>query len=356
MKEQRAGRANATMAKIRAIYGKRLRPEDFAQLISCTGVGEAAQYLKDSTHYAKPLEGINGENIHRGQLESLLRRAYYERYFEIVSFEGLGDVPFYSYITRKTEVDQILECITHINSGVFDQIVTLPVYMNRHTRFDLVALAKVRSFDELMQVVGKTGYGDMLKRFRPREGGRIDYPAVELALRTDYYDKLIHSTYVFPDNVQLEEFLRERIDMINIINAYRMKVHFSMDGDEIRSRMIPVPEYDSSTDRLIQHITQRKLDEMYAAPDRESFLRLLSASWYGREMEREGLTQMPTERALETLQHRRTRHAFAMANSTPAVFFTFNSLLETEINNVIRVIEGIRYSLPVEEISTLIID
>ena len=47
---------NATVAKIRAIYGKRLKPENYKELITKKSVSEVAESLKRNTRYS----GVRG--------------------------------------------------------------------------------------------------------------------------------------------------------------------------------------------------------------------------------------------------------------------------------------------------------
>ena len=56
---------NATVAKIMAIYGKRLTPQDYSELMSRQSVAEAAEYLKKNTHYSDMLSSIDTNTIHR---------------------------------------------------------------------------------------------------------------------------------------------------------------------------------------------------------------------------------------------------------------------------------------------------
>ena len=81
-----------------AVYGKRLKPEDYSALLSCTSVSDAADYLKRNTYFSRWLDGVDTENIHRGNLENILRRSLMENYFRIVGFEKLGGDEFYNYI------------------------------------------------------------------------------------------------------------------------------------------------------------------------------------------------------------------------------------------------------------------
>lgn len=353
-KKHKTGRRNlnATVAKLHAIYGKRLKADDYTALMNCTSVAEAADYLKHNTYYSRILEGVDTDNIHRGNLENILRRGFYENYFRILSFEKIGGDEFYNFITVKTEIEEILICISHINAGTDDHINTLPIYMNRFTCFDLMELAHVRSFSELLSLTEKTPYHDILKGFAPApksdgSDGIIDYARCELALRTYYTRRLAASAEGFGDETgkKLRSFIGTQTDMINIINAYRMTRYFHADEKDIKSRMIPV----------YLKLPEKRLDELFGAADEKEFMERFSGSYYGRLIADEGIEIKDLEMALFRLRYVQTKRAFGSASTAAVCFYTFQNLLEIELNNIIRIIEGIRYSLPVKEISELLI-
>ncbi|MDE7294210.1 MAG: V-type ATPase subunit [Oscillospiraceae bacterium] len=343
---------NATVARLHALYGKMLKSRDYSALISCSSVADAAGYLKHSTHYSKVLQGIDTDTIHRGSLENILRRSVYERYFSIIGFEKIGDAEFYNFKTVKTEIDELLICITHLNAGTTDHITTLPIYMNKFTSFDLMELAKVRSFEELLKLTEHTDYYEILADLRPEKvdgaEGHINYAACELRLRTYYSKRLMESAEMF-DKVtakELKNIIGTQIDMINIINAYRMTAFFHADKEETKERMIP----------LYLRIPESKLDELYSARDEKEFLERFAKTYYGRTAAEMGFDMTNPETALSLMRHKQIKRAFRRSVSAPECFYTFVNLAETEVKNVIRIIEGIRYAVPVKEISQLIIE
>ena len=72
--------SNVILAKARAMYGRCLTAQDFHNLLACHSVSEIASYLKNRTAYAGVLADINESTIHRGHLESLLRRKLWNDY------------------------------------------------------------------------------------------------------------------------------------------------------------------------------------------------------------------------------------------------------------------------------------
>ncbi|MBQ7990553.1 MAG: V-type ATPase subunit [Oscillospiraceae bacterium] len=331
------------MAKLHAIVGAKLRDSDYHQLMSCSNVADAADYLKRRTYYSRVLENTDTDKIHRGILENLLRRGFYEDCYRITNFEKLGDDEVYNHIVLKTEVDEILICITHINAGTDDQISTIPIYMNRYTCFDLMELAKVRSFSELLKLLAKTPYAALLKKYSPKAGEKINYQACELALRSYFYERLLGSRTAAGDK-DIQAYICAQIDMINIINAYRLKKYYYADYEQIKSLMIPI----------YRRIPERAFDQLYSAVDSEDFIRILRSTFYGRKLDEAELMKSP-ERALQKERYRSAKRSFALAKSPPAAYLTYVYLAETELKNIIRIIEGIRYSLPVEEIASLLI-
>ena len=59
---------NAIVAKIRAIFGKRLTAADYAQMARKRDVGEVAALLKENSSYALTLNNVSQTTVHRGQM------------------------------------------------------------------------------------------------------------------------------------------------------------------------------------------------------------------------------------------------------------------------------------------------
>lgn len=72
--------------KARAMYGARVTPGDYEELLKKRSVGEIAAYLRDNTHYREVLTQMDPAAIHRGQLENLLRSLRYIQYQRLIAF------------------------------------------------------------------------------------------------------------------------------------------------------------------------------------------------------------------------------------------------------------------------------
>lgn len=338
---------NATVAKAKAMYGKRLTEDDYKELMNRQSVADAAEYLKRNTHYRDALSGIETAAIHRGRLEEILRRYSFERYANLCKFQGLDEREFYKYNIHKGEVEQILRCIRLINAKSSESFITdLPAYLMKHSEIDLIELARVRSFDDLLKVIEKSEYYSILKDLKPQKGELIDYPACERALRIGYLShqmQVIERDFRGKTREDLKSLITTQIDLINIINAYRLKVFFHESAETIAPKMLP----------FYGRISKQGMYHLYEAADGEDFIKRLSKTSYGRQSaEAEGDF---LEKRLTETRVKLTKLKLRFSQSAPVSLYTILYLFDIEIENIVTIIEGIRYKVPVSYMEKLII-
>ncbi len=337
---------NATVAKIMAIYGKRLTPQDYTELMNRQSVADAADYLKKNTHYSDTLSAIDTNTIHRGMLENLLQKSIFETYMKITGFEHISKQEFYNYKIIQTEIDEILRFIRYLNAGSDRFIEGIPVYVSKLASFDMLKLAKVGSFKELLTFLKKTPYYDVLKDIEPDGDGKIDVTRCETLFRTYFVNMLKNSMHFrSTDEKRLNDFLETDIDLINVINSYRLKAYFGESEDVIEKDMLP----------FYGRLTAEKRHAIYSAESSEEFVRRFSKTFYGQQMIKNGYDINDLERSAMKLRHKYAKSMLRSSASAPLSVYVFMFLLETEVRNIISIIEGIRYGVEASKIAPLII-
>ena len=98
---------NAVLAKARALYGERLRADDYRRLMGCRTMTELAAALKEHPVYADALADVNPQYARRAQLESLLRQSLYNRYDSLCRYDRSAGSKVYEYFTLCAEVDEL---------------------------------------------------------------------------------------------------------------------------------------------------------------------------------------------------------------------------------------------------------
>lgn len=71
--------------KIRAMQSHLLNDQNFREIVELESVPQAVSYLKQHKGYEDLFEGYNEADLHRGQIEKMLRLTVY-RFFQAVPF------------------------------------------------------------------------------------------------------------------------------------------------------------------------------------------------------------------------------------------------------------------------------
>lgn len=340
---------NAVAAKVKAIYGKRITSENYRQLLGKKTVGEVAAYLKSETSYKAALDEVKEELIHRGQLENMVHKRGVDLQLRLLKF-GTADTLFSQLFVKRMEIDQLLLVMRMLSSGNMEQyIITFPAYLNRYLSFDLFSLAKIKTYDDLLDLVKGSAYYQILGSNRPISNVRsLDVAACEAALMNHYYADafaMVKKNYKNDTRETLLHILQAEIDLYNLVAIYRMKQYFSMSTQEIFPLLIH--EKGTLHKNLFQKFSSAETpEEMVAILHQDSQLK----HYIDNSPE-----DMRLEWTLKEAQLHFSRKMFRFSTQPAVILFSFLTLLEFEMTNIINIIEGIRYELPPDEIYKLLI-
>ncbi|MEG0615044.1 MAG: V-type ATPase subunit [Oscillospiraceae bacterium] len=342
---------NATVAKAKALYGKRLTQADYSELMHRNSVADIAEYLKRNTHFKDILSSIDTNTVRRRYLEQLLKRDVFEKYVRLCKFQQIDKIEFYNYNIIKLEMDAIVNCILNLNSITSVKFIAeTSNYLIKHASFDIISLAKAEDFSEVLKVLKKTPYYAILKDEKPNENGRYDCTLIEAKLRSYYYEWLknaIDKDFSGDTAQELHELIRKQVDVTNIVNAFRL---ISFSGEKAQDYLDEIlPNYGK--------ISGKHLDYLYQSRDDEEFLLRFSKTHYGRQMEKftdnlEGRLMSHYGTLLKTDYEKR---ALRKSQSAPVSLFSILFLFTIETENIINIIEVIRYKAPMTILDKLLI-
>lgn len=338
----------AILTKARAMYGKRLTSADYSEMMRMQSVSDITAYLKNETWYGEVLAPISEATAHRGQVENLIRRSVIERYTKLLRYDFSKGNSFYSYLILRSEIILVLSCMRMLNSHSSDEfIITLPTYMIRYASFDLMGLAKARSYDDLLRVIEHTEYYSIVKSFRPKKDEEyIDLIGCESELMTYYYQKvfsLIQKDYRGDTRNQLETLFGAEIDIRNVGLIYRLKRYYHYKPEQIRKLLIKAPG----------KMTARLLGEMVDAPTPKAFTAVLKRTPFGRFYNAERFTHI--ENVTDKTSNHTNAKLLRFTIEAPVALAAYMNCIDLEVENIFCIIEGVRYQVPVEEISRLLV-
>lgn len=340
--------SNVIVAKAKSMHGTQLKKEDYYELLRKKNVAEIAGYLKNETNYHDVLKDVRENNIHRGQLEDMLRRDYFKKTMKLFRYAEPSQKQYYWLHMQQIEIDLILGRLrVLISQGFEDAIAEFPIFLKSYTSYDLLKLGNVRTYDELLEVVKKTTYYDLLLTYRVTKGHEheIDYTAIETQMQKQYYMhvfEVIDKTLRKKSRKSARELFASEVELNNITKIYRFKKFFQVREDVIRESLIPVN----------YHLSSSQLEEMISQQTTAGYLKLLKQCYYHLDVDEKEDTYI--EYDTETYLYRIARRNIYYASDAPTVFSSYLLLIRRELENIINIIEGVRYRVDTEDIEKML--
>lgn len=338
--------ARAIGTKLHAMYGRRLTDEDFEAMLRCRSVGEIAGYLKHETRFAASLGNMQEQTIHRGQLEMLLGRSLFEEVSRLRKYDRSGGL--FQLYEAKLELQLITECVGFLREGRQERfLVGVPGYLLGRIRLDLDGMVRARDAEQLAAVLARSRYGRAFRALLAETGGVLP-PVSECAahLGECYYEHALATVdayYAGEERDMLRRLLLTQVETTNLTVAYRMKRYFNADADAIRRNLIPI----------YYAVRRRVIEELIHAPDAQRFEQRLMETRAGRALHPEDFSfiEYSVDEHRLALSHR----AFLFTTSPAVAFLAFLTMREIELSNVLTVVEGVRYSVPPDDIRRLLV-
>lgn len=342
--------ADLAMAiKARAMFGKRLSINEYETLLQKKSVAEVANYLKSETYFHTTLAGINEKAIHREQLESLLRMDIFHRLEKLERYGGEEDRGFIYVFVMRSEIRMILSTIRYIatkdpeiRSGL---IASLPMFAQKYFTFNLEKLPDVTSFGELLEVLQGSVYEKIVYKYQVKDMEEIDYIALEHDLELELYRDTMQYIQPFQKDEcyeQMQQVILSKAELVNLSAIYRLKTYFHESNTKIYEFMLPY------TCLFKEH----ELEDMIEHCDGQEVLERMAKKYhrYTRDLRFTSIEQY-----IQMIQYNMNHHIMEYYQNPSLVLLSYLLVSETEIQNIINIIEGIRYHIAPDKIRALLV-
>ncbi|MGN0536837.1 MAG: V0D/AC39 family V-type ATPase subunit [Acutalibacteraceae bacterium] len=339
--------SNAIIAKARAKYGKSLSVKDYTELTACHSVSEVAAYLKTHTVYEKTLAGLNENEVHRGQLETVLKQHLYTDILALSKYETSKSFKTSDYLLGRLEIEQIIKCLTMINSGhPEDYLYAAPLSFSSFFKINIQALAKARSYDDVLETLKGTMYEKPLKKCIPSdEKQKVSLSEVENGLMNtlfEYVFKNISNIKEKNEREELNELFCAYIDFKNLSVIIRMKKYYNFTSEKIHQLLLPYGKLSKKTiNRLCSSET---LDTVFQAA---------SKTYLGNAIKK--LSYNDRIQVLSALMSTHCKRLLHFSLSPEVVMVSYMFLTDIELTNIINIIEATRYTVSSDEKMKLLV-
>ena len=341
--------SNAVLAKARALYGRRLRAEDYRRLTDCHTMTELANELKALPLYANTLAEVNPTYARRAQLENLLRQSQYERFDSLCRYDRSAGSSVYQYLTPCCEVDELTAALRCQDAGrPGDYLYRLPDFLEQRCSIDLYALAKATDLQSLLAAVQGTPWAKVLA---PLANAKPDRGLTAQAepLMQEYRHRALVAMAPKPAKQGEQPGLRELIelecDTSAVSNAARL-IRIGAPDSVVRT----------NARRDCTALTNDEWEYLLAARDLDTFKARFAGTKYGMSSDRIFGAEYSVLK--EGFFHYRCdwcRKWLRFSTDPTLVMLCYVWLARCEVQDLDHIIEGVHYKLPPEDVQPLLV-
>ncbi len=335
----------AVLTRAKAKYGKRLKENDYKNLLECDSIAEVMTYLKSNTHYSKAFGEANERDIHRGLFEFLLRQYITYEFDTICRYELTVGEGFSKFIAHQTEINEIVRVLTILSSDKDNYFsFTLPEHMAKNTSIDLELLEKATNYQEFLQALEHSNYRFIFEDYKIKDGDAISVSEIEDKLYTNLYNELF-DTINLTDGVEKSELLdlyNTIIDYENFIRIIRLKKYYNAEPELIMKHLLPFGS-----------LKDKKLKDMCKAENSAAVFSVMSSTKSGNLIKKIDYSYaggIPMR-----IKYLKARKNIYLSDSPATIMMSYIILSEIELMNLICIIEGVRYDVDKEQIKPLLI-
>ncbi len=337
-------------SKIHSLMSHLLTEENYRELISKRSVVEIIRYLKEKTVYTDVLGDKNIEDIHRRDLEILIRNKRLEVIKKFTHFFHEPERGFVILLLKRFEIENLKLAIRNaLTSAKEDErdISTKFYEIGNYASFDPVRIATSNSIDEILDILRNTPYYTEIRNILESYKGtdRNLVYILETALDKWHLTNIRRHLNKLSgtDRTAVMETIGKQIDLMNAEWIIRAKRFYNLSPEELFNSLI--------------HVTHKlKLDYLRLACDTKSAgeaIEFFSGSYYrvvfeGLE-ENENLSSQLTQR-IQRYIYRVITSGGVLREFSLSKLLEYLFMLEFEFSDIILITEAIRYSLSREEI------
>ena len=213
----------AVSTKALAMEGQLLNDEDYINLLSRDNVSGIASYLKNNTHFASVLHGIDGGSIHRSPLEVLLKRSHVGGISKMVHYFSDSYKAFYKTMFIRYEIEDLKTIAKGIKAGNDNMAIKDSLaFLGYFSSFNMTGLLSSKSLLDFITNLKGTIYYNYL---RPIEENRkyTGFFNIEMTLDLAFFDIFYKNlSRIDKNNISIiKSYLDAYVDLLNIQWIYR---------------------------------------------------------------------------------------------------------------------------------------
>jgi V/A-type H+/Na+-transporting ATPase subunit C len=277
----KVARFAAVNTKVKVLEGKLLHRHQITNLVQCRDYREALFYLRDKTSYGQILKEYNLEEVHRGQLENILRKYYIENLFKLIHYFSGDYKSFFRVLFIRFETEDIKTIIRGKYIGKSEEkLYSLIAYESPLNYIDFKELITAETLEDAVEKLRPTVY---YKHIAPLVKGVKEEGLFRMEMTLDFvyflnmrkFLKKLHKE----DREIIELFNGVYADLLNIQWIFRGKKYYRLKPEELLNYTI-YDGYKLSRDTLKSICYTKSMEEFYELIDKLPYGKLFEKSKY----------------------------------------------------------------------------
>ncbi len=341
----------ALVTKCRCMMSSMLSKQDYSELMSCRSVADAASYLAKTPAYSGILAGEDLTRIHRNRLEYLLESDLLDTYLKLYRFSCGTMRLFFARLISDFEIYYLMAEIANVSAQSVMSDLIIPPRLREHSKIDFAAITSATSMSDILAATANSEYYAVLKPFLS-SSGQIDCAEIETALYNNYYGKMWKkfAPMLQKDEAeQLRHVIGVKADLTNISRIIRLKRFARGMGNDS-------PDYDMIERYLIKfrsRLGRDDIDAMLELDSTEEIIAYIGKVYPGHS----DLSEAESANGdyFSVFMSAYSKRLSNSAKPSLLIPYGYLNLKEYEIDNIIYIIEAIRYGIPVSDIEKNII-
>lgn len=316
-------------AKLKAMYANRLTKENINDLIKQNDIKNIVLMLKSKSDIFKSIQ----ENVDRLEIEKLLDESLLKDILKIKKLLNKSDNELFDIFLRQYEI----KCIKSILRKLYsddkkDDIIVQNVKMWTLKLFhEIKRIETIENFDNFFKAINRMGQYSFIKKYQNND--KINVFEIENEIDKKYFENLYDKV---KSNKNLKKIIGSEIDLLNIEWIIRVKKYYNFD----KQRLIQI---------IINRFYRIKSSTVKDIINTNSFNEIktiLSQTVYKNVFISETDFEDNADRFLYQINYK----IFKEDVLSMAYIFAYINLVDYENNDIINVIEGIRYRMDKDEI------
>ena len=315
--------------------------EQLQEIVRFSDVPQVAAYLKKTPEYAKAWSDLDENNLHRGEIEKLLKKSIFQNFSRIYHFANPEQRKFLDLYSKRYEIRVLKEVMTNI----FDHRDTDPVdvspyreFFRLHSNIDVDRITTCSTMEELISCLKGNEFYIPLSKIQEHETALLfDYG---MALDLYYFTQIWNIRKKLFKGKDLEEITRtygEKFDMLNLQFIQRSKRCFQMEPAAIYALLVP----------MNYKLRKEEITTLVEAPTPEEFRRIFNGTYYGKKYEQ--LTVASLEEFYNYILRSILEQEARKDPYSVAVIYSYLYHKEHEVNRLTIALECVRYGVDPEQ-------